>query len=191
MGRAKPNRPKDCKYVGKGGLKLEFALNHFSCNIEDKIVADLGSHQGGFVDCLLEHKVKKVYSVDTCYGLLDWKVRSDDRVVVLERKNALHWLAPEKLSFITIDVAWTKQHYILPSAIRNIAENGTILSLLKPQYEVNKTELEKGVLAEEKVQKVIERIQDESRKYFKEISYVYSPFKGSGGNTEAWLLLKR
>ena len=189
--RAKSNRPKDCIYVGKGGLKLQFALEHFAYDAKDKIAADLGSHKGGFVDCLLHHHVKKVYSVDTCYGLLDWKLRNDPRVEVFERKNALYWLSPEKLDVISIDVGWTKQQLILPMALRNLNENGVIFSLIKPQYECAKSELKKGVLDEEKIPSIIENIRAEICDSFSQIEYVYSPYKGSGGNTEAWFYLKK
>ncbi|WP_372366984.1 SAM-dependent methyltransferase [Candidatus Uabimicrobium sp. HlEnr_7] len=189
--RAKSNRPKDCIYVGKGGLKLQFALEHFCCDVFDKTVADLGSHKGGFVDCLLHHKAKKVYSVDTCYGLLDWKLRNDSRVEVFERKNALYWLSPQKLDIITIDVGWTKQALILPAALRNLNDGGIILSLLKPQYECEKKQLSKGVLAEEKIQDIINNVSVEIASSFSQVEYAYSPYKGSGGNTEAWFYLKK
>ena len=189
--RAKSNRPKDCIYVGKGGLKLQFALEHFSCDVENKIAADLGSHKGGFVDCLLHHNAQKVYSVDTCYGLLDWKLRNDPRVEVFERKNALYWLSPQKLDIITIDVGWTKQQLILPKALRNLQDDGIILSLIKPQYECAKNDLDKGVLAEDKIPDILCDIENSMRDSFSEIQYVYSPYKGSGGNTEAWFYLKK
>lgn len=122
-------------YVSRAGEKLEAALKEFSINVRGFICADLGSATGGFVDCLLQRGAKKVYAVDTAYGELDWRLRNDRRVVVMERTNALHVNLPEKVDLVTIDVGWTPQEKILPHACGLLKKSGVILSLLKPQYE--------------------------------------------------------
>src|SRR3989338_3621008 len=96
-------------YVSRAGNKLEFALTNFSLNIKNKVCADFGSSTGGFVDCLLKFGAGKIYSVDTAYGELDWKLRNDPKVKVLERTNAIHVTLLEKADLITIDAGWTKQ----------------------------------------------------------------------------------
>jgi 23S rRNA (cytidine1920-2'-O)/16S rRNA (cytidine1409-2'-O)-methyltransferase len=125
----------DNKFVGRAGEKLDFALNHFKINVADKICADFGSSVGGFVDCLLQHGAKKVYAVETGYGVLDWGLRKNPRVVVMERINAMHVQLPEKMDLITIDASWTKQENIIPNALKNLKPGGQIITLIKPHYE--------------------------------------------------------
>ncbi|HTL27962.1 MAG TPA: SAM-dependent methyltransferase, partial [Tepidisphaeraceae bacterium] len=103
-------------FVSRAGQKLLHALDEFKIGVTDKVCADLGCSTGGFTDCLLRRGAKKVYAVDTGYGVLDWKLRNDPRVVVIERTNAMHVELPEKVQVVSIDVAWTKQRNILPSA---------------------------------------------------------------------------
>src|ERR1700690_3710153 len=103
-------------YVSRAGQKLEHALRSFAIDPTGKICADLGCSTGGFTDCLLQHGASKVYAVDTGYGVLDWKLRKDSRVVVMERVNAMHVQLPELVDVVSIDVAWTRQRRILPSA---------------------------------------------------------------------------
>src|SRR5678809_598758 len=99
-------------FVSRAGLKLEHALHHFGIDAQGFTCADLGSNTGGFVDCLLQRGAAKVYAVDTGYGVLEWKLRKDPRVVVMERTNAMHVVLPEPVEVVTIDVAWTKQRHI-------------------------------------------------------------------------------
>lgn len=123
------------KYVSRGGEKLEFALSFFNINPQNLICADFGSSAGGFVDCLLQQGAKKVYAVESGYGLLDWKLRNDERVVVMEKTNAMYIELPEKVDLITIDTGWTKQTSILPSAYRNLKDGGRVISLVKISFE--------------------------------------------------------
>lgn len=185
--RAKPSKI-ECKYVGKGGLKLEFALQHFELEVRNVVAADFGSHQGGFVDCLLQHHAGKVYAVDTCYGTLAWTIRQNPRVVVCERTNALYWHSPEKLELITIDVGWTRQRLVVSAASKNLLPGGTILSLLKPQYEMEFTT--KGIVPQKQLQQVIDDTTSWLRTKFAQVATVVSPHLGSGGNTEVWYYLK-
>src|SRR2546421_8918289 len=120
------------KFVSRAGQKLDHALATFAIDVTGRICADLGCSTGGFVDCLLQRGAKKVYAIDTGYGVLDWKLRNDPRVVVMERTNAMHLELPEKVDLITIDVAWTRQRFILPAAARWLKDDGTVVTLIKP-----------------------------------------------------------
>src|SRR5687767_15494807 len=109
------------EFVSRAGQKLEHALNVFAIDVTGATCADLGSNVGGFVDCLLQRGASKIYAIDTGYGALEWKLRKDPRAVVMERTNAMHVELPEKVKLVSIDVAWTKQKNILPSARRLLA----------------------------------------------------------------------
>ena len=190
MSRARP-RGEECPYAGRGGLKLRFALDHFRIDVAGLTAADLGSHIGGFVDCLLQAGAVKVYSVDTARGVLAWRLRQDERVVVHERTNALHWEAPEPVSLVTIDVGWTPQRLILPVALRMLRSGGAILSLVKPQYEVPRQELRRGVLPAERAPAALENSRRGIPPDLEFGGQVESPYRGSGGNVEYWWLLKK
>src|SRR5688500_5993824 len=115
------------KYVSRGGEKLEAALKVFNISPLNYTVLDVGSSTGGFVDCLLQNGAKKVYSVDTAYGELAWKLRNDPRVVVMERTNVLHLQGlPEKVDLVTIDAGWTKLELVLPVIKQFLKEDGVI-----------------------------------------------------------------
>src|ERR1051325_3928155 len=111
-------------FVSRAGQKLEHALASFGIDVSGGGCADLGSNVGGFVDCLLQRGAKRVYAIDTGYGVLEWKLRKDARVVVMERTNAMHVKLPEKANLVSIDVAWTKQKNILPAARKMIEDDG-------------------------------------------------------------------
>jgi 23S rRNA (cytidine1920-2'-O)/16S rRNA (cytidine1409-2'-O)-methyltransferase len=177
-------------FVSRAGSKLEHALREFAVDVSGKICADLGSNTGGFVDCLLQHGAAKVYAVDTGYGVLDWKLRKDSRVIVMERTNAMHVTFPELIQIITIDVAWTRQKNILPAARRMLAPGGIIISLIKPHYEAHASLLRKGILPETDVAAVIQNVQRdvESAGLIWQHSTT-SPIRGSGGNTEVLAML--
>jgi 23S rRNA (cytidine1920-2'-O)/16S rRNA (cytidine1409-2'-O)-methyltransferase len=182
-----PTRP----YVSRGGNKLAFALDHFGVDCAGWVCADLGSHTGGFVDCLLQRGAARVYAIDTGYGVLAWKLRKDNRVVVMERTNALHATLPEPVSLVTIDVAWTRQHLILPAAIRMLGETGTILSLIKPHYEAQPDRLHHGVLPDDRFD---ETMQDITRRLdgvgLRFEAVAECPLRGHGGNRECWGLVR-
>src|SRR3954463_8701965 len=118
------------EFVSRAGQKLEHALVKFSIDVTGWVCADLGSNTGGFVDCLLQRGAGKVYAIDTGYGALEWKLRNDSRVVVMERTNAIHVQLPEAVSIVTIDVAWTRQRIILPAAKRVIQAGGDVVALI-------------------------------------------------------------
>lgn len=178
------------RQVSRAQAKLEHALASFAIEVEQMICADLGSNVGGFVNCLLRRGAGKVYAIDTGYGVLDWKLRNDPRVVVMERTNALYVELPERVALVTIDVAWTRQHLILPAARRMLDDHGQIISLIKPHYEADPKLLKKGVLPEDQLESVLGRVKSEIEKLkFQIAGLIPSPIKGTGGNREflAWL----
>jgi 23S rRNA (cytidine1920-2'-O)/16S rRNA (cytidine1409-2'-O)-methyltransferase len=180
------------KYATRAGLKLEHALTTFGLPVDQKVCADLGSHQGGFVDCLLQRGAAKVYSVDTSYGTLAWKLRKDPRVVVMERTNAMHVELPEPVDVVTIDVGWTPQRHILPSAARLLKPEARIVSLVKPQYEAAESERAGGVVPEENLEPVLARVRLEIQAAGLVIlGETRSPIKGGGGNVEFLFLIAR
>ena len=180
------------KYVTRSGLKLEHALQVFGISPEGKSCADLGSHQGGFVDCLLAHGAAKVYSVDTSYGTLAWKLRKDPRVVVMERTNAMHLELPQPVDLVTIDVGWTPQRHVLPAAARALKPDGRIITLVKPQYEATEAERTGGVVPEEGLEPVLARVRLDIESLGLAISgETRSPLKGGGGNVEFLFLVTR
>lgn len=173
------------KFVSRAGEKLQYALDKFDFSVEGLIAADFGSSTGGFVDCLLKNGAKRVYSVDTAYGELDWKLRNDARVVVMERVNAMHTVLPEHVDLITIDTGWTKQKNILPNAFKNLVPGGNIISLIKPHYEAGKAKLDESqvVLVVDKVKKDIQELGGKIRKLIK------SPILGEKGKNSEFLAL--
>ena len=191
MKRSKSNRPKDCPFVGKGGLKLQFALEHFEIDVRGLVTADLGCNVGGFTDCLLQRGAARVYAVDTAHGVLAWKLRTDERVVVHEKTNALYWSPPEPLDLVVSDLGWTKQDKALPVIACILKPGGEALSLIKPQYEAPRSWLMKGVLPEEHLQEVLAGVYSCRPQELVVIADVRSPYLGSGGNAEFWLRLAR
>ena len=175
------------QFVSRAGDKLQFGLQHFNLNVTGLVCADFGSSTGGFVDCLLKNGAARVYAVETGYGVLDWKLRNDPKVVVKERTNAMHVELPEKVDLITNDTSWTRQEIIFPNILRNLNHGGKILTLIKPHYEADKKLLHKGVLeekiAEKTAQDVIKRL--EYLFPLKNMGLATSPLLGGkGGNTE-------
>ncbi len=171
--------------MSRGGLKLQAALDAFGLNVSGLVCADLGSNIGGFVDCLLQNGAAKVYSVDTSYGTLAWTLRSDPRVVVMERTNALYATLPEKADLVTIDVGWTPQRLILPNALKMLKPRGRIVTLIKPQYESREDERVRGVVKPECLHAVRDRVCDQLRSMGLAIrETIESPILGEGGNKE-------
>jgi 23S rRNA (cytidine1920-2'-O)/16S rRNA (cytidine1409-2'-O)-methyltransferase len=178
-------------FVSRGGDKLQAALINFKLNIVNYVVLDVGSSTGGFVDCLLQNGATKVYSVDTSYGELAWKLRQDKRVVVMERTNILHLESlPEQVDLITIDAGWTKLELVLPIIKPFLKPGGIIVALLKPQYELPKDRLLGGVvpggIVEQAKDQVVENIKGLG---FEVKDQMESPILGGAGNKEYLLLL--
>jgi len=139
----KPTR----KYVGRGALKLEAALDHFNIDLHGATALDIGASTGGFTDCMLQRGAKKVYAVDVGHGQLDWKLRNDPRVIVLEKVNARSLSRehiPELVGVCVIDVSFISLTLILPNAFDLSAPAGVILALIKPQFELQRSDVGKG-----------------------------------------------
>lgn len=177
-------------FVTRGGEKLAAALDGFHFDVTHLICADLGSHIGGFVDCLLQRGAARVYSVDTAYGILAWKLRKDPRVVVRERTNAMHVELPEKVDLVTADLGWTKQVNFLPRASALLNSAGRCISLIKPHYEADRSNLVDGVLPEHRLDEVIAAVfQQIARIGWQVLAHLPSPLLGHGGNREILALL--
>jgi len=182
----------DHSYVSRGGVKLAAALDAFQFDVRDLRCADLGSHVGGFVDCLLRRGAAKVFAVDTAYGTLAWKLRRDPCVVVLERTNALHVALPEPVDLLTIDLGWTPQRLILPRAATLLHLAGHVITLIKPQYEAQSELCEGGVVPPTAVMRVVETTLAGIRSLGWEVlKTTESPIHGHGGNIEWFALLQR
>ncbi len=179
-------------YTTRAGFKLEAALNAFSVDPTGLVCADLGSHEGGFVDCLLQHGAGRVYSVDTSYGTLAWKLRRDPRVVVMERTNAMHATLPEPVDLVTVDVGWTRQEHVLPNVARMLKPRGRVITLVKPHYEADGSHLVDGVLPAEHVERVVEAVRTRIETLGWNVAgRIESPLSGHGGNREVLMLLER
>ena len=178
-------------FVSRGGLKLDHALATFGIDLFGLTCADLGCSTGGFTDCMLRRGAAKVYAVDTGYGVLAWPLRKDARVIVMERTNAMHVTLPEPVNFVSIDVGWTKQAKILPTARKLLAPGGRVVTLVKPHYEAEASRLRKGVLPDEDVAPVVEAVLAEAPAYgFEVLATTPSPIRGSEkGNIEVLALL--
>jgi 23S rRNA (cytidine1920-2'-O)/16S rRNA (cytidine1409-2'-O)-methyltransferase len=180
------------KFASRGGEKLQAAINNFQLSVNNLVCLDVGSSTGGFVDCLLQNGAAKVYSVDTAYGELAWKLRNDKKVVVMERTNILYLKElPEKADLITIDSGWTKLELVLPVVKAFLKENGQLLALLKPHYEADKKDLIKGVLRDDLVEEVKNQVLEKVKSLgFEILGEMPSPILGGGGNKEFLVLLK-
>jgi len=152
--------PAPDAYVSRGALKLAHALDTFAIDPAALVCVDLGCSTGGFTDCLLQRGARRVIAVDTAYGQLAWKLRSDDRVEVRERTNALHADPSEPVDLVVIDLGWTPQARAIPAALRWLNPSGRIITLVKPHYEAPKDTLGPGgVLAEPDAERICETIR--------------------------------
>ncbi|MDO8632210.1 MAG: SAM-dependent methyltransferase [Phycisphaerales bacterium] len=179
-------------FVSRGGDKLSAALDHFGIDVTGLVCADLGSHVGGFVDCLLRRGAARVDSVDTAYGTLAWRLRRDPRVAVHERTNAMHVTLLEPVDLVTIDVGWTTQAKILPNAATLLREGGIVVTLIKPHYEAPKELLVDGVLPEFALDDVLAAVRAGIESLGWSVrDTMTSPIRGHGGNREVFALLAR
>ncbi len=183
-------RGKTLKYVSRGGLKLEKAMDAFCLKLDVKICADIGASTGGFTDCMLQNGAVKVYAVDVGYGQLAWKLRTDPRVINMERTNVryvTHEQIPDKLDFCSVDVSFISLKLVLPVLRELLCEKGETVCLIKPQFEAGPEKVgKKGVVRDPDVHReVIVKILT----FLKETGfYIYgldfSPIKGPEGNIE-------
>lgn len=185
------------KYVSRGGLKLEKALEVFPINLEGAVCMDIGASTGGFTDCMLQNGARKVYSIDVGHGQLAWSLRNDDRVVCMEKTNFRYTTPediPETPDFASVDVSFISLTKILEPAVNIIRDGAQMVCLIKPQFEAGREEVgKKGVVRDKKVHMdVVKRIAD----YVKTIGFVvlgldYSPIKGPEGNIEYLLYIEK
>ena len=179
-----------CPYVSRGGLKLEKALRDFGVDVGGFVCSDSGASTGGFTDCLLQQGAKKVFAIDVGYGQLDWKIRSDERVVVMERTN-IRYVTPEDLGepldLSVIDVSFIGLEIVLPTIKTLLKPTGQVLCLIKPQFEAGKENVgKKGVVREPKIhQMVLDNFVNLAHSLgFKILGLTFSPVKGPEGNIE-------
>lgn len=177
-------------YVSRGGLKLEKAMKLWNIDLTGKICADIGASTGGFSDCMLQCGAAKVYAVDTGYGKLDWKIRTDSRVIALERTNArylTHEQVPDELDFASVDVSFISLRLILPALRGVLKDGGEVVCLVKPQFEAGRENVgKKGVVRDPAIHfQVLEHFLEHAREsnfYVKALTF--SPIKGPEGNIE-------
>jgi len=181
---------RQSKYVGRGGLKLEKALNCFNIDIVDCVAIDVGASTGGFTDCMLQHGAGKVYAIDVGYGQLAWNLRQDRRVIVLERTNVRYITQekiPELVDVVSIDVSFISLKLVVP-VIRNFLKlSGSIIALIKPQFEAGRDLVPRGgVITDSAVHKmVLENMTNFVKSLNMKMSdIILSPIKGAKGNTE-------
>ncbi len=193
-------------YVSRGGSKLEYALGTFKVKVKDEACVDVGASTGGFTDCLLKHGAARVYAVDVGYGLLDWGLRNDPRVVVLERVNARHLTWPsfverlpaglpqapqDRLGLPPSDVSFIGLDKVLPAVADLVRPGGHILALVKPQFEAPKGSTRKGVVTDPAIrEQAVEAVEAVARGLGWEVlGRSPYPVKGPAGNIEFWLFL--
>lgn len=179
-----------CPYVSRGGLKLEKALRDFGVKPEGFVCSDSGASTGGFTDCLLQQGAKKVFAIDVGYGQLDWKIRSDPRVVVMERTN-IRYVTPEQLGepldLSVVDVSFISLKIVLPAIQKLLKSTGQVLCLIKPQFEAGKEKVgKKGVVRDPAVhQEVLDGFVSLAHELgFHILGLTFSPVKGPEGNIE-------
>ena len=179
-----------CPYVSRGGLKLEKALRDFGIRPTDYVCSDSGASTGGFTDCLLQQGARKVFAIDVGYGQLDWKIRSDPRVVVMERTN-IRYVTPEQLGesldLSVVDVSFISLKIVLPVIKTLLKESGQVVCLIKPQFEAGKEKVgKKGVVREKSTHReVLEGFLSLADSLsFRVLGLTWSPVKGPEGNIE-------
>jgi len=189
----KPTR----KYVGRGALKLQSALDYFCIDLRGKTALDIGASTGGFTDCMLQRGAEKVYAVDVGYGQLDWKLRNDPRVIVLEKINARFLTrehVPELIDVCVIDVSFISLTLILPNALALLKPDGMILALIKPQFELQRSEVGKGGIVRDP--RLHQKAQDKIVAFVNDLGQVVAgiapaAIKGADGNQEFFACIRK
>ena len=181
---------EELKYVSRGGLKLEKAMNTFGIDLTNKVCMDIGASTGGFTDCMLQNHASKVFSVDVGYGQFAWKLRTDERVVCMERTN-IRYVTPEDigvpLDFASIDVSFISLRTIMPAVKNLLGDKGEVVALIKPQFEAGREKVgKKGVVRDievhlEVVNKIVNFLIEND---FNVLGLSFSPIKGPEGNRE-------
>jgi 23S rRNA (cytidine1920-2'-O)/16S rRNA (cytidine1409-2'-O)-methyltransferase len=185
------------KYVGRGGLKLEGALRDFAIDVTGITALDIGASTGGFTDCLLQNGAKKVYAIDVGHGQLAWKIRNDPRVVVREKLNARYLSRadiPEPADLCVIDVSFISLTLILPNAFESVTANGMILALIKPQFELEASDVGRGGIVRDATSHA--KAQEKIRQFVLDagnevIGIVPSAITGMDGNQEFFICARK
>ena len=177
------------RYVGRGGLKLEAALDHFAIAVAGKICLDVGSSTGGFTDCLLQRGAARVYAIDVGTAQLDWKLRNDPRVVVREQVNARYLtreVVPEAIDLAVCDVSFISITMILPALVNLLAKSAEMVILVKPQFELEREQVGRGGIIRDPAlhQQACRRVEDAVRRLGFETHIIPSPVLGAEGNQE-------
>ncbi len=181
---------RESRYVSRGGLKMEEALNRFQVDVKGKIAADLGASTGGFTDCLLKHGITKVYAIDVGHGQLDYRLQCDDRVIVMDRTNCRYLKAEdlgERVDLITADLSFIGVKTVFPAMTRIVHEVGSMILLIKPQFEIGKGKVgKKGIV---KLREDHREVLEQCRDFFHEHGWwihglAPSPILGKTGNIE-------
>lgn len=190
-------RGKTLRYVSRGGLKLEKAIERFAISLQDKICMDIGASTGGFTDCMLQNGAKKVYAVDVGYGQFAWQLRQDARVVCMEKTN-IRYVTPEDiadvLDFASVDVSFISLTKVLGPARELLKDDGELVCLIKPQFEAGREKVgKKGVVRDQKVHlEVVEKVSDFAKELgFAVLQLDFSPIKGPEGNIEYLIHLRK
>ena len=186
-----------CPYVSRGGLKLEKALAEFDFNLDDTVCVDIGASTGGFTDCMLQKGAVKVFAIDVGYGQLDWKLRNDSRVINMEKTNIRHLdmdTVDKDIDFISIDVSFISLKLVFPVASQLLGPDGSIVCLVKPQFEAGREQVgKKGIVRDKNVHKeVIENVigYGQANGLYPH-GLTFSPVTGAKGNIEYLLYLKK
>ncbi|TMW73741.1 TlyA family RNA methyltransferase [Alteribacter natronophilus] len=189
---------KTMPYVSRGGLKLEGAIREFDLDLEGRTMLDIGSSTGGFTDCALQNGAAAVYALDVGYNQLAWKLRQDERVIVMERTN-FRYCGPENFTagvpdFATIDVSFISLRLILPPLMRILKEGGEVSALVKPQFEAGREEVGKKGIVRDRI--VHERVLEDTASFAEELGFTVkgaapSPIRGGEGNIEFLLYMKK
>jgi len=176
------------RFVSRGGEKLDHALTVFGVDVAGAVVADIGASTGGFTDCLLQRGAARVYAVDVGYGQLDYRLRADPRVVVVERTNARHMAAlPEPVDLLVADVSFISLTLALPGAVRSLRPGGRLVVLLKPQFEARRGEVGKGGVIRDPL--VLAAVVGRFARWltgegYRILGLTLSPIRGASGNRE-------
>jgi 23S rRNA (cytidine1920-2'-O)/16S rRNA (cytidine1409-2'-O)-methyltransferase len=184
--------PQKTSYASRGGDKLVAALDKSGVSVQGFTVADFGSSTGGFVDVLLQRGASRVYAVEIGVGLLDWGLRNDPRVTVMERTDVRTVTLPELVDLITADAGFTRHVDFIPHALTMIKSNGLIISLIKPQYEVSGRELVRGRLTQDLTDRIVNRVVDQTRHLGATVIEVFpSAVKGKDAKVQEFFMIIR
>lgn len=174
------------KYVSRAGFKLEKALEYFKIDPKNLVILDAGLSTGGFSDCLLQHNVKKIYGVDVGHGQVHEKIKSDPRIIVMEKTNLKDLVLQEQVDLVTLDLSFISLLKVIESVYKNIKKSGQLITLIKPQFEAPDLVSKSGIIKDPKIhKKVLDQVISGIKSFeFKFMGVIESPITGSDGNKE-------